>query len=85
MCIGTKGTTPGVEQGKELSLLVKEQCSPKSHKVQADADGPKSVTYTCLDWASVGPWLVSVGDNTRTRLMTSVLRRAHEESWEGLC
>ena len=30
MCIGTEGTTPGVERRKELSLLVEEWCSPES-------------------------------------------------------
>ena len=46
MYIGIEGTTPGVEWGKELSLSVKEQSSPKSRNPQADADGPWPVTYT---------------------------------------
>ena len=45
MCIRIKGTTPGVERGKELSLSVKERSSPKSHSLQADADGLQPVTY----------------------------------------
>ena len=45
MHVGTEGTAPGVEQGKEMSLLVKEQSSPKSHEVWADTDGLQPVTY----------------------------------------
>ena len=45
MCIGIEGTTPGVEWGKELSLLVEERSSPESHKAWADAAGPQPVTY----------------------------------------
>ena len=40
MHIGIEGTTPGVERGKELSLLAEERSSPKSHSPWADADGP---------------------------------------------
>ena len=47
MHIEVKGTTPGVELGKELSLLVEEWSSPKSRKARADADGPQPVTYSC--------------------------------------
>ena len=46
MCIGIEGTAPGVEQGKELSLLVEEQSSSKSNEVWVDADIPEPVTYT---------------------------------------
>ena len=45
MHVGVKGTTPGVEQGKELSLLVEERTSPESHKVWADADSLQPVTH----------------------------------------
>ena len=45
MHVGTEGTAPGVEQGKELSLSVEEWSSPKSHRAQADADGPQPVTF----------------------------------------
>ena len=45
MRIGTEGTAPGVEQGKELSLSVEERSSPESRKARADADGPQPVTY----------------------------------------
>ena len=40
MHVRIEGTAPGVEQGKELSLSVKEQSSLKSHSPRADADGP---------------------------------------------
>ena len=45
MRVGTKGTAPGVEPGKELSLLVEERSSSESRKARADADGPQPVTY----------------------------------------
>ena len=45
MCIGIKGTAPGVEQGKELSLSVEERSSPESCEARVDADGPQPVTY----------------------------------------
>ena len=45
MHVGTEGTTPGVERGKGLSLLVKEWSSPKSHSTWADADSPQPVTF----------------------------------------
>ena len=45
MHVGIEGTTPGVEQGKEMSLSVEEQSSPKSHEVWVDADIPQPVTY----------------------------------------
>ena len=45
MNIEIEGTTPGVEQEKELSLSVEEQSSPESCKVWADADGLQPVTY----------------------------------------
>ena len=45
MHVGTKGTAPGVEWGKELSLSVEEWSSPESHKAQADADGLQPVTF----------------------------------------
>ena len=51
MHIGTKGTVPGVERRKELSLSVEEQSSPKSHKVLADTDGPQPVTFGIPGWA----------------------------------
>ena len=47
MHVGTEGTTPGVERGKELSLSVEERSSPESRKAWADADGPQPVTYVC--------------------------------------
>ena len=46
--LGPKAHTPGVEQGKELSLLVEEQSSPKSRSMRADTDGPQPVTYVYL-------------------------------------
>ena len=45
MHVGIKGTTPGAERGKELSLSVEEQSSPKSHSPQADADSLRPITY----------------------------------------
>ena len=45
MCIGIKGTAPGVEWGKELSLSVEERSSPKSCSPWADTDGPRPITY----------------------------------------
>ena len=45
MHVKIKGTTPGVEWGKELSLSVEERSSPKSHSPWADADGLRPVTY----------------------------------------
>ena len=45
MHIGIEGTAPGVEQGKELSLSVEEQSSPKSHEAWVDADSPQPVTF----------------------------------------
>ena len=58
MHIGIKGTTPGVEQGKELSLSVEERSSPESHSLWADADGPQPVTFW-HPW--VGPILEATG------------------------
>ena len=43
--LGLKAPQPGVEQGKELSLSVKEQSSPKSHSTWADTDGLQPVTF----------------------------------------
>ena len=48
MHVRIKGTAPGVEQGKELSLLVEEWSSPKSRSLRADVDGPRPVTYISL-------------------------------------
>ena len=45
MHVRIEGTTPRVEQGKELSLLVEEWSSPKSRSLQADADSPRPVTH----------------------------------------
>ena len=45
MHIRIKGTAPGVEQGKELSLLVEEQSSPESCSPWADTDGLGPVTF----------------------------------------
>ena len=45
MHIGIKGTAPGVEWGKELSLSVEERSSPESHSLWADADSPWPVTF----------------------------------------
>ena len=45
MHVGIEGTAPGVEQGKELSLSVKEWSSSISHKVWVDTDIPHPVTY----------------------------------------
>ena len=60
MHVGTEGTTPGVEQGKELSLLVKEQSSPESHSPWAGADGPQPVTYTIVNGGLMSSrWLSS--------------------------
>ena len=42
MHVGIKGTTTGVEQGKELSLSVEEWSSPISHEAWVDADNPAS-------------------------------------------
>ena len=61
MHTGIKGTTPGVGWGKELSLLVKEQSSPISHKMQVDADTPCSVTFW-HPW--VGLSLEAIGEST---------------------
>ena len=48
--LGLKGTTPGVEPGKELSLLVEERSSPESHSPWADTDGPT----TCYIYKAPG-------------------------------
>ena len=59
MCIGIEGTAPGVEQGKELSLLVEEWSSPKSCKVRADAGRPAA----CYIYAKFGGSLKILSDN----------------------
>ena len=45
MHIGIKGTTPGVEWGKELSLSVEEQSSPESREAWVDTDSLQPVTF----------------------------------------
>ena len=45
MHVGTEGTVPGVEWGKELSLLVEERSLPESRSTRADAGGAQPVTY----------------------------------------
>ena len=65
MCIGIKGTTPGVGWGKELSLSVEEWSSPISHKAWVDADTPHPVTYAVLLHMAAGGvqelWVLVVG------------------------
>ena len=58
MRIGIEGTAPGVERGKELSLLVEERSSPESHGAWADTDGLQPVTFW-HPW--VGPNLEAIG------------------------
>ena len=60
MCVEIKGTTPGVEWGKELSLLVKEQSSPISHEVWVDADNPAfCYIYTVFSLIVASPLIVT--------------------------
>ena len=61
MHVGTEGTTPGVEGGKELSLFVKEWSSPESHSTRADTDGPQPVTYMLSHVWSKSPNIVELG------------------------
>ena len=46
--------------------------TPSNSRLDVDLEQEGIGGYTCPGRVLVGPWLVSVGDSTRTRLMTSV-------------
>ena len=78
MHIGIKGTTPGVEWGKELSLSAEERSSPESHSLRADADGLRPVTY---NW----PQRIRTGDlfSYVALVLATAIEFFWNSSWAG--